>query len=240
MLPTVSIVIATYNSETVIESALNSVLNQTFQDWECLVVDGMSRDKTVDIVESFCSRDSRFRYISEKDRGIYDAFNKGWKRAKGEWILYLGSDDRLTEDGLDKLLDIIDPKYDIVSGNAYIVFEDGTTKVSYSKGYNGCHQAKLMKKELFEKFGGFDESYRILADRELFMRLANADVKIANYDVIVSCFSLGGISQSFKGIFYKASERYRILKQDKKVQCAWFENINCICHDIYSFVKRSM
>ena len=90
----VSIIIATYNSEKTLRRALDSVLNQTYQDWECIVVDGASKDNTIEIVKEYVSKDTRFRYVSEPDHGIYDAFNKGWKMAKGEWVMYLGSDDR--------------------------------------------------------------------------------------------------------------------------------------------------
>ena len=83
MLPKITIVIATYNSEKTLAVAMESVLNQTFQDWECLVVDGASTDSTVSIVEEFIRVDKRFRLISEPDKGIYDAFNKGWRNAMG-------------------------------------------------------------------------------------------------------------------------------------------------------------
>ncbi len=69
--------------------ALDSVLNQSYQDWECIVVDGASKDNTIGIVKEYVSKDARFRYISEPDHGIYDAFNKGWKMAKGQWVMYL-------------------------------------------------------------------------------------------------------------------------------------------------------
>ena len=101
----VSIIIATYNSGKTLRRALDSVLNQSYQDWECIVVDGASKDNTIAIVKEYVKKDSRFRYISEPDHGIYDAFNKGWKMAKGEWVMYLGSDDEYTKDGIKALLE---------------------------------------------------------------------------------------------------------------------------------------
>ncbi|HBV84011.1 MAG TPA: glycosyltransferase, partial [Lachnospiraceae bacterium] len=73
---------------------MSSVLNQSFQGWECIIVDGASKDNTIEIMEEYCEKDARFRYVSEPDNGIYDAFNKGWRLAKGQWIQYLGSDDK--------------------------------------------------------------------------------------------------------------------------------------------------
>lgn len=75
----VSIVIATYNSKKTLRRALDSVKNQSYQDWECVIVDGASKDGTVEIIKEYKNKDFRFRYISEPDNGIYDAFNKDGK-----------------------------------------------------------------------------------------------------------------------------------------------------------------
>ena len=114
----VSIIIATYNSGKTLRRALDSVLNQSYQDWECIVVDGASKDNTIEIVKEYVSKDSRFRYMSEPDHGIYDAFNKGWKMAKGEWVMYLGSDDEYTKEGIKALMDNSDGA-DVVYGDTY-------------------------------------------------------------------------------------------------------------------------
>ena len=83
MNPDVSIIIATFNAGKTLKVALTSVLNQTFQSWECVIVDGGSKDNTVEIIREYELKDNRFRHISEPDNGIYDAFNKGWRMAKG-------------------------------------------------------------------------------------------------------------------------------------------------------------
>lgn len=119
----ISIIIATYNSGKTLRRALDSVLNQSYQDWECIVVDGASKDNTIDIVKEFVNKDSRFRYISEPDHGIYDAFNKGWKMANGEWMMYLGSDDEYTKDGIKALMENSDGA-DVVYGDTYIRFSE--------------------------------------------------------------------------------------------------------------------
>lgn len=117
----VSIIIATYNSEKTLKRALDSVLNQSYQDWECIVVDGASKDNTIGIVKEYVSKDARFRYISEPDHGIYDAFNKGWKMAKGQWVMYLGSDDEYTKDGIKVLMENSDGA-DVVYGAVYLSY----------------------------------------------------------------------------------------------------------------------
>lgn len=128
----VSIIIATYNSEKTLKRALDSVLNQSFQDWECIVVDGASKDGTIDIVKEFVSKDSRFRYVSEPDKGIYDAFNKGWKMAKAEWVMYLGSDDEYLRDGIAQLVYKIDDN-DIVYGDVVLKYNNGKEKLQKAK-----------------------------------------------------------------------------------------------------------
>lgn len=166
----VSIIIATYNSEKTLKRALDSVLNQSFQDWECIVVDGASKDGTIDIVKEFVSKDSRFRYVSEPDKGIYDAFNKGWKMAKAEWVMYLGSDDEYLRDGIAQLVYKIDDN-DIVYGDVVLKYNNGKEKLQKSKDYNVlkdmvmpcCHQALVMRRNAIAEMGGFDESFKIIA-----------------------------------------------------------------------------
>ena len=115
--PKVSIIIATFNAAKTLSIAMNSVMKQTFQDWECIIVDGASKDNTVEIVKSYVNRDSRFRYISEPDKGIYDAFNKGWKMAKGEWIYYLGADDEVLPNAFIELFKSDMSLFEVIYGD---------------------------------------------------------------------------------------------------------------------------
>lgn len=210
--PKVSIIIATYNSGKTLRRALDSVLNQTFQDWECIVVDGASKDETVSIVEEFELKDARFRHISEKDHGIYDAFNKGWRMAKGEWIHYLGSDDKLTKESFLKLLELpVGSTCAVVSGSTYIEKLDGKIIVLPSIGWDGCHQAKLTKRVVIDEIGGFDESYPIKADKELYYRIRKK-YGVMNSDSIVAYFSMAGASQNIVNSWKRCKEDIRIYK----------------------------
>lgn len=80
--PKVTVVIATFNVGRTISSAIESLINQTYPNWECLVIDGGSKDNTIDILKLYKQKESRVDFISEPDNGIYDAFNKGWKKPK--------------------------------------------------------------------------------------------------------------------------------------------------------------
>lgn len=210
----VSIIIATYNSGKTLRCALDSVLHQSYQDWECIVVDGASKDNTIEIVKEFVSKDSRFRYISEPDQGIYDAFNKGWKMAKGEWVMYLGSDDRLTQNGFTEVFEDDYPDYDIISGDVFIEKIDGSVKPNISEGYAGCHQGKFARPSLLERMNGFDEQYRILADKDLMVRMEKAGVKIFNSHHFVAYFVMDGASQNIKGEWKRYKERVKIYRNN--------------------------
>lgn len=213
MNPKISIIIATFNSEKTLRRAMDSVLNQDFLNWECIVVDGASKDGTIGIVKEFVAKDPRFRYVSEPDKGIYDAFNKGWKLAKGEWIMYLGSDDEYTKGGIKALMEHSDGA-DVVYGDVILKFENGKTKIQRAKktdfwGTSGfcCHQAVAMQKKVLIKLDGFDEKYKILADWNA-LRLAGQMGYIFNYvpNSIAYFFVGGASSNNYEVIF----EGYRI------------------------------
>lgn len=211
----VSIIIATYNSGKSVRAALESVHNQTFQDWECIVVDGASKDDTLGIVKEYCNKDNRFRYISERDHGIYDAFNKGWRMAKGEWVHYLGSDDTLTKDGMEGVASELDEQYSIVTGDVYLHRVDGTIRKQQYNGYFGCHQGVLMQRRVIEALNGFDEQYGIMADYDLMVRNYKAGNKVKNARSFIATFNVGGESQKLSSQWKKMMERYRINKKHK-------------------------
>lgn len=221
----ISIIIATYNSQNTIGFALDSVLLQKFRDWECIVVDGASTDKTIDIVSEYVSKDSRFHYISEPDSGIYDAFNKGWRMARGEWVHYLGSDDRLTSESFSALLPETTDDVDVVSGDVWIEKIDGTIKANYSDGFSGCHQGKIVRRSLLERMNGFNQHYKILADLDLMIRMNNSGIKIKNVRTFVAYFVMNGASQEIRGEWRRYKERVNIYKENQvcivpEIKCA--------------------
>lgn len=204
-MPLVSIIIATFNAGKTLHRSLESVIRQQFTDWECIIVDGASTDDTVSIIKKYSVADPRFRFISESDKGIYDAFNKGWKMAKGDWIFYLGSDDVVTVNGIYNLMNIENrDDYDILYGDMGILYPDGRYKTinmlpfQEKKAIVPSHQAIVTKRKIIEKYGGFDEKFRIIADKDLtYTILRNAGL-IKKTDTVVSVFTLGGASSSIK------------------------------------------
>ncbi len=211
----VSIIIATFNAGKTLERALESIRNQSFQSWECIIVDGASKDSTIDIVKKYVNIDVRFKYISEPDKGIYDAFNKGWKMAVGNLIYYLGSDDALTKDGISELVNKIEDN-DVVYGNVILQYQNGKVKLQkgtekrnfYSPMTFCCHQSVIMKRDVIEKLGGFNQMYCILADWDLLRRAGQNGYKFKYIDIPVAVFSVGGLSSDNYNVPIEAYKIY--------------------------------
>ncbi len=241
-LPLLTIVIATYNSGKTIYKALQSVKDQRFQDWECIIVDGSSKDNTLEIVKEFVNEDSRFRYISEPDDGIYDAYNKGWKNSRGEWIYYLGSDDWLTENGVKELMNYAKQDIDILCSSIFLYHVDGSiSKISAYNGKSAYHQGVIMKKNLIARLGGFNVKYKILADSDLLVRaiLAECVIKESNCTPI-AYFTQGGTSSNLGTLIQTSKEKYRIYRNSNLVGNPTWETIVFAIQKLKSMIYRSL
>lgn len=181
-----SIITATYNSERTLRDTMESILNQTFQDFEYIIVDGASKDATLDIIREYEPRfQGKMRYVSEPDKGIYDAMNKGFAMATGDVIGILNSDDFFTsEDVLQAVVDGFAGEYvDAVYADIHFVGTDDLTKCVryYSSsvfrpwmmrfGMIPAHPSFYCRKAVYDQYGSFDTTYRIAADFEILLRL---------------------------------------------------------------------
>ena len=212
-----TVVIATYNADKSLNKALDSLLSQKYQNWECLIVDGLSTDHTLEIIDDYENKDDRIRHISEKDRGIYDAYNKGWRLAKGEWIYYMGSDDELTKDGLFshmKLADEANDKVGTLNGGIIRVTKDGKQRTIMCKGYFGSHQGMVMRKSAINELGGFNLKYKYLADYDMFVKMRDSHYDVVNTNQIIAFFRAGGASEKLSNTFTVFSEKLSILRKD--------------------------
>ncbi|MDX6745248.1 glycosyltransferase family 2 protein [Polaribacter sp. PL03] len=201
-----SIVTVTFNSGETLKRTINSLLSQTISNFEFIIVDGKSSDNTVDIIKSFeqgfAEKDIRFTWISEKDTGIYDAFNKGVKLAKGNWISFLGSDDFYTENALDlyaeqiknqsKELDFI---HSVVKVEGKKVIKDKWEWKHFRKGMNIAHVGAFHSKNYFKKYGLYNTNYKIAGDYELLLR-AKQHLKTHWFNEVTAIMADGGISNS--------------------------------------------
>ena len=228
----ISIITATYNSEKTISATIDSVLSQNYKNVEYIIIDGASSDRTMDIVRSYGSLISKV--ISEPDRGIYDAMNKGIKIATGDVIGILNSDDLYNnEQVLNEIVGVFErDDVEAVYGDLVYVDENDIGKVirtwrsgifkpgSFALGWHPPHPALFIKREIYEKYGAFDLNFEISADFELMLRLFEKYmIKPAYIPKILVRMRLGGASnKSLKNIIKGNINCYRaFIKNNIKV-----------------------
>lgn len=180
----ISIVTATWNSGATLRDTMQSVLGQSYRDFEHIIVDGLSKDDTLDIVREYEPKyDGRLKWISEKDKGLYDAMNKGIALATGDVIGILNSDDFFSSPDILRLVAENFEDVDAVYGDIHFVNDSDLTKsVRYYSsahftpermrmGFMPAHPSFYCRRELYLKYGLFDTSFRIAADFEQLLRL---------------------------------------------------------------------
>jgi glycosyltransferase involved in cell wall biosynthesis len=222
----ISVITATYNCKTVVADALASVFSQTGANIETVVVDGASTDGTRELLEGFRPRLDFL--ISEPDKGIYDALNKGIRHAQGDVIGFLHSDDLFeNEQVLHKIsLAFADPSVEAVYGDLVYVRKDDPQKVvRYWKsgafdrtklraGWMPPHPTFYVRRSVYERLGAFDTRYRIAADYDSIVRLLFvANIKTAYIPEVLVRMRIGGASnRSLANILRKSREDYAILR----------------------------
>ena len=178
----VSIITVTYNSEKYLEDCIRSVMQQRYKDIEHIIIDGKSKDATVDIIRKYESHIAK--WVSETDKGMYDAINKGMEMATGDIIGILNSDDMLEDDAvISSIVDAFEKeKVDSVYGDLeYVDPEDLTKKYRIWKGkpykrrlfqfgWMPAHPTFYFKREVFLKYGGYETHFFSAADYELMCR----------------------------------------------------------------------
>lgn len=195
----ISVIIVTYNASRTLESALISYINQDYENKELVIIDGGSKDGTLSIIDEY--KNIIDYAVSEPDKGIYDAMNKGWKAASGEYVYYLGADDQLLEGALS-ILGNASSSEDIVYGDIRFHMEDGSTMdyrstLPVSEICNRpvySHQSVIMKRSLLERLNGFDCKYRILADYDLELRAYIGGATSKYVPGFIALYSMGGFS----------------------------------------------
>lgn len=180
----ISLITVTYNSDKTLRSTIESVFLQTYKNVEYILIDGLSKDKTVDIIREYEPRFAgRMKWISEKDCGLYDAMNKGIRMATGDVVGILNSDDFFTSnDVLEKVVSGFTENTDAVYGDIHFVNPDNLQRcVRYysskifkrslmKMGFIPAHPSFYCRKWCFEKFGCYKTDYKIAADFDLLLR----------------------------------------------------------------------
>jgi glycosyltransferase involved in cell wall biosynthesis len=226
-MPYFSIIIPTLNSEATLSYCLYGLLNQTFVDFEVLIMDSVSTDSTLSIVEGY--QDSRLKVASEPDKGIYDAMNKGIEMAKGEWIYFLGSDDRLYSDStLNTIYAYLSvSNCEVIYGNVIMsshpdVLYDGLFNPSKFYDYNICHQSIFYNRHVFEKTGLFNLKYPVLSDYDLNIRwFFNRKIKKLYVDEIIAYYDNSGFSSIYEDNLFLADKNIKFIRYGWKVLSKW-------------------
>lgn len=225
----ISIITVVFNNEKTIKDAMNSVFEQSYKNVEYVIIDGNSKDNTVNIINKHQEKLGYF--VSEKDEGLYDAMNKGIQASTGEIIGILNSDD-LYQD-TEVIANVveqfkIDSELDILYGDLVYVKSDNTNKVVrnwksksyYNRFFENAnvppHPSLFVRREVYKEVGLFDLRYKLAADYELMLRMFKKhDFKSKYINRLIVKMRLGGATnQSFSNI----------INQNKEILKAWNDN----------------
>jgi glycosyltransferase involved in cell wall biosynthesis len=201
--PLVTVITAVYNGKADLADCLESVAQQDYPNLEHIVMDGSSLDGTVDLLRQY---DDRIAYWqSEPDRGVYDAWNKGLREARGEWICFLGVDDLFLPGAVSAYMALAaeNPDAEYLSSQVKWVNPSGYSRTlgkpwnwrEFSRYMCTAHVGSMHRRSLFTRLGDYDLSYRIVADYELLLR-ARTGLKAAYMPQTTVIMKAGGISDS--------------------------------------------
>lgn len=232
-----TIITVCYNSEKTIEKTFETVLNQNFKEMEYLVIDGESKDRTLEIIKKykikFKRRGIKFKYITERDRGIYDAMNKGIQLSSGNIIGIINSDDWYEKEAFFKIKNSfdLDPELGVVYGDGidFYKFRKKNYKILSKqpenlncllKGITLHHPSVFVKREVYQKIGGFNLEYKLAADYEFLLRIYKSGIKYRHISDIVAYFLIGGASSNIDLLIseYELIKKRYNLKRTSKIQ----------------------
>lgn len=244
--PKVSIVTTTYNDAESLRKTIRQVLSQDYENIEYIIVDGGSTDGTAEVIkEAEVLFGPRLRWISEPDKGIYDALNKGMKMATGD-ILGCCFDEFASADVISKMVRIMEEEgTDGVHGDLNYMDGDrvvrrwrqGQGKIRY--GWMPGHPTLYLRRKVYERFGYYKTDYRISADYEFMIRILNkGEVKLSYLPEVLIKMSHGGTSTNSLGAYLEGmKEGHRALKENG-VACAWFTDVCRTLRVLAQFIKK--
>ena len=239
----ISIITATYNSGKTLQYTLESVLKQTYDDIEYIIVDGLSTDNTIEILKKFQPLfKGKMRYVSEKDKGLYDAMNKGITMATGDVIGILNSDDFYTSNDILSLVanKLSDPSLDAIYGDVHYVDDSDLNRcVRYysskvfkrermKMGFMPAHPSFYCRKKIYLECGKFDTDYKVAADFEQLLRIIyinKARIAYVHRDFVT--MRTGGVSNS------DLNSRVTIMKEHQKA----LKNNGVSCHPFLLYCR---
>lgn len=245
--PKISIITVVFNGQSFIERTIKSVLNQSYKNIEYIVIDGLSTDGTMVCIEKYKS--SIATLVSEKDKGIYDAMNKGLEKATGEYVLFLNAGDELYDNEvLSKIFSTLD-NADVYYGSAMVVDEKGNElgerrltppeKLNWmSLKYGMCvsHQSFIAKRSLCKPYNLI---YKIASDIDWVISVLIKSHTVVNTRIIISKFLEGGTSKQRRK--EALMERFKILKKHYGIYIALFGHLVILLrYPFHLLTKKNM
>ena len=238
-MPLISIITVCFNAAGTLRHTLDSVCEQGWQDFECIVVDGGSTDDSLAILAEYAGRVDKL--VSEPDRGIYDAMNKGVGLARGDFLFFLNADDRFADAGV--LADVRavlgrDSRIDLLYGNAIYDYDghldrqryDWVTTSTLLFG-NLCHQAVFARRALFDSIGPFDLDYPIVADYDWFLKVFRSGARTCYFDRDIARFHAGGMH---------ARNLEKLRKEKRRVQRKYVDVLNYVVGNSLFRLRRRL
>jgi glycosyltransferase involved in cell wall biosynthesis len=214
-----SVITINYNNAVGLEKTIESVISQNFKEYEYIVIDGGSNDGSKEIIESFTNKISY--WVSEKDKGIYNAMNKGIQQAKGEYCLFLNSGDFLYNNKVLEEVFTINSTADIIYGNMLIDWGNGKKTegkmpdaITVQQMYKDTlwHPVSFIKRILFEKYGLYNEDYKMVADYDFFFKTIIANkISTKQIPLLISEYNVDGFSSKPENKIIEQEERKRVI-----------------------------
>ena len=238
-MPQLSVITINYNNADGLDKTISSVLEQQYTDFELIVIDGGSDDKSIDVIERHADHISY--WISEKDSGIYNAQNKGIERATGKYCLFLNSGDHLADADVLKTVFNEEQNNDIIYGDMITVNAAGVRKRMNMPEKVGVkrmlidtlwHPVAFIKRELFSKYGKYDETYNIAADYDFFVRvIIDKKVTYRHLPLAISVFYKTGVSSD-------KSNKELLISERNRIQNNYFNPLLLFLFRIYSKLRN--
>lgn len=237
--PKFSIITVTYNAESVLEDTIQSVITQTYKNVEYILIDGGSKDKTLQIIDRY--KEHIHTIVSEPDKGLYDAMNKGIQRATGDYLCFLNAGDELHEDDTLQLMvhSLTESTLpDVLYGDTAIVDEEGhflhmrrltppenLNWKSFKQGMLVCHQAFFARRDLIEPY---DLHYRFSADFDWCIRIMKKSKELHHTHLVLIDYLNEGMTTRN----HKAS-----LKERFQIMCKYYGTVSTVLHHAWFIIR---
>lgn len=212
--PLISVITVVYNNVNGIKETIKSVISQSYKNIEFIVIDGNSSDGTIEVINNYS--DNIDKLISDPDKGIYDAMNKGIDLASGDYIIFMNSGDVFFNNNVLSVIFHDREDSDVIYGNTCQDFGSykrilKAARPSDNEPMPFCHQSVFVKSVILKKYK-FNLLYKICSDRDLFIRIFNQNVKYKYFDIVISEIEAFGTSNE---------NRIATLKEMKKIYSSY-------------------